>query len=145
MMTEAPLNPKSHRERMTRIMFEKFNVPCFYISQSAVSSLYASGKTTGVVIDAGDAVTHTVPIFEGFAIPSAIQRFNLAGQNVTQYLQELLKLKQFYFQTPTELDALKDIKEKMCYVVPNYEQAIKESEISQAHIKSYDLPDGRKI
>jgi hypothetical protein len=33
----------------------------------------------------------------------------------------------------------------MCYVVPNYEQAIKESEISQAQIKSYDLPDGRKI
>jgi centractin len=58
-----------------------------------VCSLYASGKTTGVVIDSGEGVTHTVPIHEGFAIASAIQRVNLSGKDVTEYLKELLREK----------------------------------------------------
>jgi len=48
---------------MTEIMFEKFNVPAFYLAIQAVLSLYSSGRTTGIVLDAGDGVTHTVPVF----------------------------------------------------------------------------------
>lgn len=57
---------------MTEIMFEKFNVPSFYLSVQAVLSLYSSGRTTGLVLDAGDGVSHTVPIYEGYALPHAI-------------------------------------------------------------------------
>ena len=57
---------------MTKIMFESFEVPKYYVGIQAVLSLYSSGKTTGLVLDAGDGVTHTVPIFEGYAIPHAI-------------------------------------------------------------------------
>ena len=145
LMTEAPLNPKENREKMTQIMFETFNVPCLYVSVQAVLALYSNGRTTGVVLDSGDGVSHTVPIYEGYAIPHAIQRIHLAGRDITSYLQKILDEKGYSFTTNAELEIVKDIKEKMCYVVPNYEQAIKESEISQAQIKSYDLPDGRKI
>ena len=57
---------------MTEIFFETFNVPAFYLSIQAVLSLYSSGKTTGVVLDSGDGVTHTVPIYEGYSISHAI-------------------------------------------------------------------------
>ena len=95
LMTEASLNPKNNREKMTQIMFEVFNVPCLYVSVQAVLALYASGRTSGVVLDSGDGVSHTVPIFEGYAIPHAVQRILLSGRNMTEYLRELLKAKGF--------------------------------------------------
>jgi centractin len=80
LLTEAPLNPRTHRERAAQIFFETFNVPAMFISIQAVLALYASGRTTGVVLDVGDGVAHTVPVYEGFAIPHAIKRSDVAGR-----------------------------------------------------------------
>jgi actin-related protein len=88
MLTECPLTSKAERERMTTTLFETFNVPAFYVSMTSVLGLYSTGKTTGMVLDSGKGVTSTVPIFEGFAIPHAITRTDLAGEDVTQVFSD---------------------------------------------------------
>ena len=86
LITEAPLNPVSNREKAAEIFFETFNVPSFFVSPQATLSLYASGRTTGLVLDSGDGVTHAVPVYEGFSLPHAITRSDVAGRDVTDYL-----------------------------------------------------------
>lgn len=126
-------------------MFEVFSIPKLYLSPQAVCALYASGRSTGVVLDSGDGVTHTVPIYEGFAIPHAINRLLVAGDDITKYLNQLLKGKGHNFTTAVEQDIIRDIKETMSYVVGDYEQAIREAKSNKAVEKNYELPDGRNI
>jgi len=145
LMTEASLNPKLNREKMTQIMFEVFNVPCLYVNVQAVLALYSSGRTTGVVLDSGEGVSHTVPIYEGYAIPHAIQKIMLAGRDLTEYLREILKERGLSFTTPAEQEIVKDIKETMTVVVSDFGEAMKDAEESHACEKNYELPDGRKI
>ncbi|XP_051895506.1 actin-like isoform X1 [Pristis pectinata] len=90
LLTEAPLNPLHNRETMTEMMFESFKVPAMYVAVQAVLALYASGRTTGLVVDSGDGVTHTVPIYEGYCLPHAVYRFDLAGRDITQYFVRIL-------------------------------------------------------
>ena len=59
------MNPKFNREKIAEIMFDYFKIPSIYLALPAVLSLYASGKTTGIVLDSGDSVTYSVPILDG--------------------------------------------------------------------------------
>ncbi|TXT63512.1 MAG: Actin-/Arp1-/Arp2-/Arp3-related protein [Promethearchaeota archaeon] len=145
LLTEPPLNPRDNREKMTEIMFETFNVPALYIATQAVLSLYASGRTTGCVIDIGDGVSHIVPIFEGFALSHAIERIDLAGRDVTQYLKRLLRQNGISLVTAAETEIVRDIKEKLAYVALDPEKEVEMSKRVAGMEKAYMLPDGETI
>ncbi|KAL6071424.1 actin [Balamuthia mandrillaris] len=156
--TEVPA-PKANREKMTEIMFEVFNVPAFCVALQALLSLYASGRTTGVAVECGEGVVYSVPVYEGYSLPHAILRLDIAGCDLTDSLLPLLyKREQEQEQeqeqqsggsdgsrridTVQDRATCRDIKESMCYVALDYEQELLTLPQSTSLKVPYLLPDG---
>lgn len=111
LLTEAALNPKVNKEKMIKIFFEEFKVPEFFVFTQAVLGLYAGGRTTGLVCDSGDGVTHLVVVYDGYSMKHATQRIDLAGRNLTEYMQKHLSEDGHSFQSTGEKEIAKEIKE----------------------------------
>ncbi len=146
LLTEAPTVSKADRETMVRIMFETFHVPAMFVINPAILSLYATGRTTGLVVDIGDGVTHIVPIYEGYSIPHAIIRMEIAGCDLTNYLMELLSERGDSWITTADIHIVRDLKEKYGYVSQetDAENEAKQQEERERE-KTHTMPDGRVI
>merc|ERR1719199_410014 len=138
LLTEPPYNPKPNREKMVEIMFETFGVPSLNISIQGVLALLGQGRTTGLVLDSGEGVTHTIPVFDGFGMTMGIQRLDLAGRELNTLLAKLLAQEGTCLTTTTDQHHVRLMKEKHCYCAldPSKEWA---------DTVEYKLPDGRNV
>jgi len=147
LLTEAPMNPKANREKMTQMMFETFQVKGLWVGIQAVLSLYSNGRTTGLVCDSGDGVTHTVPVYEGFCIPHAVKKNFIAGRAITDYLVKLLAEDGISEQGGKSawMQIVRKIKEECCYVSQDFNADLAKSASSTELSKTYELPDGQTV
>ena len=88
-------------------MFETFNVPAFFVSIDGVLALYASGRTTGIVDLIGPAVSHSIPIYEGYVLPHAVLRIELGTNDLVEYMMKILTDRGYSFTTRAEMDIVK--------------------------------------
>ncbi|KAL3940167.1 MAG: hypothetical protein SGBAC_005238 [Bacillariaceae sp.] len=160
-LTEVPMNPKAHRERMTQMMFDTFKVPALYMNTTAALSLYAHGRTTGCVLESGQGVTHVVPIYEGVVLVNAIARLNLGGKVLTDYLEKMLCETGCVLQDHEERQVtenglnlttkpvhlqVRSMMESLCYVALDFDkESIKAIENSRAVDRKFKLPNGESI
>jgi len=145
MLTEAPMNPKSNREAMIDIAFNTFGVKAFYVGIQAVLALFSTGRTTGIVVDSGDGVTHAVPIYETYSVPHAITKALLAGRDVTNYLMKIITERGWHFESTAQFQITREITEAMCYVSMDFKKDQEENstkEWKEKFEKPYTLPDG---
>ena len=101
-----------------------------------------------MVLDSGDGVSHAVPVYEGFAVPSSIRRIDVAGRDVTEYMQTLLRKAGYIFHTSAEKEVVRMIKEKVSYVAADPKREEKEwsaGKSGDGKIVEYVLPDGNKL
>lgn len=127
LLTEAPLNAPENREFTAEIMFETFNVPGLYIAVQAVLALAASWTSknvtertlTGTVIDSGDGVTHVIPVAEGYVIGSSIKRIPIAGKDITQFVQQIMREREPTIPPAESFEIAKRTKEQFSYVCPD--------------------------
>lgn len=120
LMTDSPFSTKKNKQDIAELMFERFRVKSFALMNTAVLSLFSTGKTSGLVAECGDGVSYTIPVFEGYALPHAMHYIPVAGKDVTELLlQELMQSGE-----PVSLKHLqyvKDMKEQMCSVASDFE------------------------
>ncbi|XP_022096737.1 actin-like [Acanthaster planci] len=145
LLTEAPLNPKANREKMAQIMFETFKAPAIYVAMQPVLSLYASGRTTGLVCESGYRASHAVPVRDGYAVTDAILSVDYGGFNLTSCLLKILTESGFNLNTWLDLDVISGYIERSCYVALDFDQEMQKEmpDVSPEH--SYELINGEVI
>mmetsp|Transcript_17243 Transcript_17243/g.55360 ORF Transcript_17243/g.55360 Transcript_17243/m.55360 type:complete len:394 (+) Transcript_17243:3-1184(+) len=139
LMTEMPLLSRDDRQRAAEIIFSKLHIPAYFAMNQATLSLFSSGRTRGLVIECGEGVSHTVPVFEGFALQHASLRLGIAGQDITQRLQQLLVARRVV-PRDTQLETSRQIKETLGSVAPSARDG-PDGESAEA----FELPDGHIV
>eukprot|EP00947_MAST-08B_sp_MAST-8B-sp1_P003449 g3449.t1 len=154
-----PDGVSAQRGRAAQIMFEQFKVPGLFISTTPVLSLFAAGRTRGVVVESGEGVTSVVPIFEGVPLQHAQQRVDLAGTDLTTFLAERLASRGYAFaegaaEDPVQRRLVQGIKERACAVALDYDEALRAGGgggggggggEAEAGVQTHELPDGTVV
>jgi len=143
--TDCVLNPKANREKLTQVMFERFNVPNFYIAKDAMLVLFASGRTTGSVIMVHSGSTFTVSLYEGYCLPHAVLRSDIGGVDHEEYLRKLLGERSYTFSTPREKEIVSDIYKKHAYIALDYDAELVKARSGSEIELNYEMPDGQII
>lgn len=157
-LTEPTQNPKGARAKIAEYMFEKFGVPAMDIGDANVCALTAYGKTSGVTVDMGAGTTIVVPIVKGYVIIAGIKRLNFAGQDLTNYLRDLLKeradelLAAGDFDSTAGFEIVRKIKENilddgksMLYVAQDFKAEMAKAKENDELNAFYELPDGQEL
>lgn len=145
LVTEAPLNPIANKKTICEILFEQLGVKAMNIEPQAKCSLFCEGIDSGVVLDSGDGVTHCIPISCGAILRFNIERLDIAGRHITQYLIRLLQRKGYSFNSSADFEFVRYLKEKYCFISNDIESDRKLERETSYYNSFHLLPDETRI
>jgi centractin len=146
LLTQPPSASRSAREEAATVFFESLRVPALFLAPTTTLALYATGRTTGLVLECGDGVTAAAPIYEGFALPHALMRADFGGGDVTDALATLLRRSGAAFATTAERETVRSIKETAGSVAASAAAADAFAAVGAAADEdAFLLPDGSRL
>ncbi|XP_021028428.1 uncharacterized protein LOC110302018 [Mus caroli] len=113
LVADSPISPRTNREKVAEILFERFHVPAMQTVHQALLTLYAYGRTTGLVVGSGHGTSYVAPIITGDLAPIDTYRLDVAGADLTDYLTQLLMSGG---HSLPKGGIVRQIKEACCYV-----------------------------
>ncbi len=152
LLIDSPLATIADRTKWAEILFEGYHVPSLCIGNSASLSIFAAGRTSGMVVDVGAGIMTCVPVFEGLALSHACVEMDCAGMDVTNKLKKSL-MEQGH---NLSLHDTKILKERFAYVNPVAPAApvptlkrrastAKTTATSSGETMTINLPDGNEV
>lgn len=93
LFSESPWNVRNKREKLTELMFEKYNVPAYFLVKNAVLAAFANGRATGIVVDSGATHTSAIPVQDGFVLTQAIVKSPLGGDYISMQCRQYLQVR----------------------------------------------------
>jgi len=141
LMTEPALWSRTERENMARMVFEEFEVPQFFVAVQGALALYATGRTSGVVLDCGELDCSAVPVEDGSVVADRVHKYEVGGRQLTEHLRNLLGLRGWRMESSSEREITRQIKETLCYVAADPKAELEEN----FHGNHFRLPDGQVI
>ncbi|KAM4821299.1 uncharacterized protein RHO17_001777 [Thomomys bottae] len=141
LVADSPISPRTNREKVAEILFERFHVPAMQTVHQALLTLYAYGRTTGLVLGSGHGTSYVAPILTGDLAPLDTYRLDVAGADLTDYLAQLLLAGGH--SVPPKAGLVNQIKEACCYVALDMEAEMARTQ-SQARV-DFVLPDKQII
>ncbi|XP_030075794.1 actin-like [Microcaecilia unicolor] len=142
LLSDSPYSPITQRETMAEILFEYFNVPAMHVAHRPVLEMYSYGCTTALVVHSGSQITQAVPVHEGYILPHAIEKMDLAGLSLTTYLQKRFQKAAPHLNLiPNYI--MDDVKHKCCYIALDFKKEL--NLYKQNDLIHYKLPDGHVL
>ena len=145
LLTEPTLNPIENKKRVIEYMFECMNFGAMNLSNQSLLVLYARGLISGMVVECGEGITQVVPVSEGIVPHHLIKRHGVTGKTVTSYLKKLLQLQGFNAKLASDVETLRDIKQKLCYASCDLDEDRCLARETTVLVENYTLPDGTVI
>ncbi|XP_050995800.1 actin-like protein 9 [Acomys russatus] len=142
LFSDPPFSPATNREKLVEVAFESLHSPAIYVASQPVLSTYAHGCVNALVVDTGHGVSYTVPVVQGYNLPHAIQRLDLAGNHLTAFLAEML-LGSGFLLRQDDLDMVEYIKHCHCYLASDFEK--EQARLDEECKQTLKLPDGRTV
>lgn len=146
LLTSNHTNGLYKAHSMASIMFETYNVPALYLAYPPVLSLFASGRTTGMVVDLGDSLCTSTPVYEGCTFWKATMvKLEHGGRDLTNYLMKIMTERGYGFTTTAEREIVQKIKEGLCYTALDFDEEMATAATSSILEKHWEIPDGSVV
>ena len=114
-MTEQNNPDPEDRRSLIEYIFEGYGSPAYFTCKKSILSLFANGRTTGLVLESGQSITQAVAISDGFVLNKALQSINFGGEDITKnLLNHLEKSKKIipYFDLDIKLTNEGEVRKK---------------------------------